>query len=327
MGSPIREKLLTLLVNRGEEYLSGEEISRQLQCSRTAIWKHMQELRKEGYEIEARPKIGYRLLYRPDRVAPEELKSYLKTRHLGHSIRYLSQTSSTQALAHQWAREGAEEGSLVITEEQTEGRGRMGRSWHSPSQSGIWMSLILRPPIPLTSAPHLTLLASVAVTRSLKRETGLPIWIKWPNDLLINGKKICGILTELRGEQDQIHYIVMGIGINVNVSLEQWPQELTGIATSLEIEGKKSYSRPKLIASILRELEGLYLGYLEQGFEPIRILWEEAAGMIGKQVTSHTPQGVRTGTALGLAPSGALNLETKDGIISLYSSDIEYPAF
>ncbi|MGA9173159.1 MAG: biotin--[acetyl-CoA-carboxylase] ligase, partial [Thermoactinomyces sp.] len=200
MEKSIRNELISVLINSQDEFISGEEISRRVGCSRAAIWKHIEELRHEGYEIEARPRSGYRLIYRPDRIAPEEILPYLNTRAFGREIRYEHTTPSTQTIAHQWAREGAPEGAIVLAEEQKQGRGRMGRVWHSPPRTGIWMSLILRPPIPLPVASHLTLLASVGVREGIYRTTGLPIQIKWPNDLLIHGKKVCGILTELRGE-------------------------------------------------------------------------------------------------------------------------------
>ncbi|MFD1395005.1 biotin--[acetyl-CoA-carboxylase] ligase [Kroppenstedtia eburnea] len=323
MSSRVREQLLSFFLERQDDFVSGEEISDQLQCSRTAIWKQIEELRKEGYQIEARPKRGYRLIHRPDRVAPEELKPHLFTDRFGQQIRYRQQVSSTQLLAHEWAREGAEEGSLVITEEQVQGRGRMGRNWVSPPRSGIWMSLILRPPIPLIQAPQLTLLTSVALTRALRKATDLEIRIKWPNDLLIRGRKICGILTETRGEQDQVQYVVVGMGINVNVTESSWPGELKKKATSLAIEGNTTYHRAKLIAGILKELEGLYDAYLVHGFDPIRILWEEYAGMLGRQIRTLTPEGPVEGTAVGLDPSGALLIRRGDRVSPVFSAEID----
>lgn len=323
MAKRIRESLLALLVERSGSFVSGEEISRQVDCSRTAVWKHIEELRKEGYQIDARPRSGYRLLHRPDRVAPEELEPHLATRRFGREIRYWRQLPSTQPAAHEWARQGAEEGALVITEEQTQGRGRLGRYWYSPPYSGIWMSLVLRPPIPLTQAPQLTLMASVAVTRALRRATGLDVRIKWPNDLLIDGKKICGILTELRGEQDQVQYVVMGTGINVNATSDQWLADLEEKATSLAIIGGRTYSRAELIAAILGDLEDMYDGFLSYGFEPIRILWEEYANMLGTVIRASTPRGEVTGEAVGLDPAGALLVRQGDRLLPIYSTDID----
>jgi BirA family biotin operon repressor/biotin-[acetyl-CoA-carboxylase] ligase len=323
LSNRIRESLLALLLEQGHSYVSGEEISRRVNCSRTAIWKHIEELRKEGYQIEARPRSGYRLVYRPDRVAPEEIKPELDTKRFGKEIRYWRQVASTQSLAHEWAREGAEEGALVITEEQTAGRGRLGRSWHSPPYSGIWMSLILRPSIPLTQAPLITLMASVAVTRAIRRVTGLDVRIKWPNDLLVDGKKVCGILTELRGEQDQVQYVVLGMGINVNITPDFFPGELKEKGTSLAIAGGRTYRRVELITAVLKELETIYEGLLSHGFEPIRILWEEYAGMLGTTIRAHTARGEITGKAVGLDSTGALLVRQGEETIPIFSSDID----
>ncbi|SFJ59238.1 biotin--[acetyl-CoA-carboxylase] ligase [Thermoflavimicrobium dichotomicum] len=322
MGQNIRDRLLSLLIQYQPQFVSGEEISRELGCSRAAVWKHIEELRQEGYEIEARPRSGYRLLYRPDRVAPEEIAYHLHTKKFGREIRYQEVVASTQILAHQWAREGAVEGSLVVAEEQTEGRGRLGRSWYSPPRSGVWMSLILRPPILLTEASHLTLLASLGVKQGIERVTGLPIQIKWPNDLLVHGKKICGILTELRGEQDQIHYVILGMGINVNTPEKNWPEELRAIATSLAIELGGPVHRASLIAAILEELEEVYDHYLQSGFSKIKAKWEQSSGIIGKQIVARTPQGVITGIAEHLNDQGALIIRTDRGLVSVHSADV-----
>jgi BirA family biotin operon repressor/biotin-[acetyl-CoA-carboxylase] ligase len=322
----IRNELISVLIHSQDEFISGEEISRRVGCSRAAIWKHIEELRHEGYEIEARPRSGYRLIYRPDRIAPEEILPYLNTRVFGREIRYEHTTPSTQTIAHQWAREGAPEGALVLAEEQRQGRGRMGRVWHSPPRTGIWMSLILRPPIPLPEASHLTLLASVGVREGIYRTTGLPIQIKWPNDLLIHGKKVCGILTELRGEQDRIHYVILGIGINVNAEVNKWPAELKNIATSLANEKGEKIHRPPLVAAILEELEQTYDRYLREGFAFIREKWEATAGMLGRTITARTTQGSVTGVAERLNEQGALLIRTPKGIVPVYSAEVEWNA-
>lgn len=322
MAHSIRDELISVLIENQPYFLSGEEISRKVGCSRAAIWKHIEELRSEGYEIEARPRSGYRLVYRPDRVAPEELTPHLNTKTFGRQIRYEYSTPSTQILAHQWARDGAPEGALVIAEEQVQGRGRLGRDWHSPPRSGVWMSLILRPPITLTEASQLTLLASVGVQQGIERVTGLPVTIKWPNDLLIHGKKVCGILTELRGEQDQIHYIILGIGINVNTPESSFPPELKAIATSLSVELGGNVHRASLIAAILDELEEVYQAYIQKGFSIVRAKWEQAAGMLGKRITARSSQGMITGVAERLNENGALLIRTDQGLIPVYSADI-----
>ncbi|TCS93363.1 biotin--[acetyl-CoA-carboxylase] ligase [Hazenella coriacea] len=324
MRKGIRNELIAVLLQNQTQFLSGEEISQKVGVSRTAIWKHIEELRNEGYEIEAKPRSGYRLVYRPDRVAPEEIIPHLHTQQFGKEIRYEFQTTSTQIAAHQWAKEGAKEGALVVAEEQRSGRGRLGRSWHSPPHTGIWMSLILRPKIPLAHAPHMTLLASIGVSKGIQRVTGLPIQIKWPNDLLINGKKVCGILCELRGEQDRIHYLVTGIGINVNTMETDLPPELKPIATSLAMELGSSVHRASLIAVILEELELIYTQYLAEGFSVVRTEWEKAAGMLGQMIKARTTQGELSGKALSLNENGALLLQTEQGVVPIYSAEIEW---
>ncbi len=323
MGQALRHMILAVLLQNNQSFLSGEEISRHVGVSRAAIWKHIEELRSEGYEIEARPRRGYRLQYRPDRVAAEEIQNELETESFGRNIRYEPVAKSTQILAHQWARAGAVEGSLVIADEQQEGKGRLGRTWHSPPRTGIWMSLILRPSIPLQQASHLTLLASVGVCMAIRKQTNLPITIKWPNDLLLHGKKVCGILTELRGDQDRINYVILGMGLNVNQTEEDFPVDLREIATSLAVEGGKKYSRANLIAQIMQELEEYYRLYLKGGFDPIREKWESLSNLMGKSITARTPQTTVVGIAERLHSDGSLLVRSGGEVITIYSADIE----
>lgn len=319
----IRNEIVRLLIENRAGYVSGEEMSRQVGCSRAAIWKHIEELRQAGYEIEARPRHGYRLKYRPDRIAPEEIHPHLQTERFGQEIDYVYSTPSTQIIAHKRAKDGVPEGTVVVAEEQVEGRGRMGKFWYSPPQTGIWMSLILRPPIPLVDASHLTLVASVGVREAIQKETGLNIQIKWPNDLLVDGKKVCGILTELRGEHDQIHYVIIGIGMNVNVNESEFPEELRDIGTSLAIEAGRMIHRASLMATILKELEQIYFTYLQEGFSVIRQKWECGAGMLGEVITARTAQGPVTGVAERINEQGALLVRTSSGIVPVYSAEID----
>jgi BirA family biotin operon repressor/biotin-[acetyl-CoA-carboxylase] ligase len=322
MPSNVRNKLLEVLIQQEGQYVSGGEISKRLKVSRTAVWKQIEELRKEGYEIEAKPKYGYKLRFRPDRIAPEEIYPHLSTKFIGRNIRYVFSTPTTQGIAHQWAKEEAPEGAFVLAEAQTSGKGRFGRVWHSPPYTGIWMSGVLRPSILLYQAPQLTLLASVAVCKAIQEVTSLPIGIKWPNDLYLNGKKVCGILTEVKGDQDRIEYAVLGIGINVNLPQIQIPSDLRQKATSLMIELGTSIHRAKLICQIWKALEEYYLLYRAQGFEPIRTLWEENANMLGERIVAMTPQGAIEGIALGLNSYGALRVQTETGIQEVYSAEI-----
>ncbi|SFW99916.1 BirA family transcriptional regulator, biotin operon repressor / biotin-[acetyl-CoA-carboxylase] ligase [Thermoactinomyces sp. DSM 45891] len=323
MPQSIRDEILAVLLDRQPNYLSGEELSHQVGVSRAAIWKHMEELRAGGYEIEAKPRSGYRLVYRPDRVAPEEIYPHLQTNRFGREIQYQNQTPSTQLIAHQWAKEDAQEGAIVVAEEQVDGKGRLGRVWHSPPRTGIWMSLILRPPIALQNAYHLTILTSVGIKRGIERVTGLDIQIKWPNDLLIDGKKVCGVLTEIRGEQDRIHYAIIGIGMNVNTKKQDFPKEILDIATSLSIELGGDIHRATLISAILAELEECYERYLKEGFQAIQQEWERGAYKMDQMITVRTPQGDHTGILKGLYDTGALKLQVDQGTIAVYSAEID----
>nr|WP_207789037.1 biotin--[acetyl-CoA-carboxylase] ligase [Neobacillus terrae] len=320
--SELRKKLLDAFTNAGDSYLSGQAVAELLGCSRTAVWKHIEELRKEGFQLEAVRRKGYRILHTPDRMTEDEIRLGLKTSFIGRNIDYQESTGSTQKIAHQLSNDDAPEGTVVVAEEQVSGRGRMDRKWHSPKYTGIWMSIILRPNILPARAPQLTLLAAVAVVQAMEEVTGLVPEIKWPNDILINGRKVTGILTELQAEADRINSVIIGIGINVNQ--ESFPEEIEQTATSLLIEKGEAVSRTELIKSVFAHLEKLYSIYLENGFLPIKLLWESYAVSIGKTLKARTLTSVIEGRALGITDDGVLKIEDKDGVIhQVYSADIE----
>jgi BirA family transcriptional regulator, biotin operon repressor / biotin---[acetyl-CoA-carboxylase] ligase len=324
LQSEIRKKLLDAFSIHENEYISGQALAETIGCSRTAIWKHIEELRKEGFELEAVRNKGYRIVKTPDSVTADEIRLGLKTNYLGQTISYHDTVESTQRIAHRLAYEEMPEGTIVIAEEQSAGRGRMDRKWHSPKYTGIWMSIILRPKIPLAKAPQLTLIAAVAVVQAIEELTELTPKIKWPNDILINGRKMTGILTELQAESDQINSVIMGMGINVNQKSEDFPTEIQKIATSIAIEQGSTLSRAALIRSVLTHLEKLYTLYLEKGFYPIKLLWESYAISIGQQIKAKTLTNVIEGKALGITDDGVLKIEDQAGEIHLvYSADIE----
>lgn len=324
MQSEIRKELLDAFTNAGDSFLSGQYIADLIGCSRTAVWKHIEELRKDGFQLEAVRKKGYRIVKTPDMIKPDEIRLGLKTKYIGQNIHYEESVNSTQKIAHRLAYEGAPAGTVVIAEEQLTGRGRMDRKWHSPKYTGIWMSLILRPNLSLTKAPQLTLLAAVSVVQAIEEVIGLSPEIKWPNDILINGKKITGILTELQAEADRINSIIMGIGINVNQQLGDFPEELQKTASSLYIETGNKISRAELIRSVFTHFEKMYELYLTEGFYPIKLLWESYAISIGKQIKARTLTATIEGKALGITEDGVLQLEDENGNIhSIYSADIE----
>lgn len=321
----MKERLIQLFEESRERYLSGEQISRELNVTRTAVWKHIQTLKEDGYVFEAAPRLGYKLVSAPDRLRPEAITRILRTEVLGREIHCFDEADSTQNIAHRLVREGAPEGTLVITERQTSGRGRLGRHWHSPKGKGIYMSLVVKPSIPIHLMPHLTLLAAVALCRAIRIAVpGLNPGIKWPNDLLIGGKKISGILMESSAENEALQYIVAGIGISCNLQPEDYPEELKDRATSLLIESGARVDRAGLIAEFLYQLEELYKLYLEQGFTPIRTLWEASSATIGQEVRMITHGGTFVGTAVSLDDWGGLTLRQADGSFrTVYSADTE----
>ncbi|MEQ2528110.1 biotin--[acetyl-CoA-carboxylase] ligase [Robertmurraya yapensis] len=324
MQSTLRKKLLDAFTEHRGEYLSGQYLADLIGCSRTAVWKHIEDLRHEGFELEAIRRKGYRIVKAPDLVTANEIRLGLKTSTIGQEIHYHETVDSTQKIAHRLGLENVPEGTVVIADEQVGGRGRMNRPWHSPKGTGVWMSIILRPNIPLPKAPQLTLLTAVAVVQAIGDCTGLEPHIKWPNDILINGKKVTGILTELQAEADQIHSVIIGIGINVNQQKDDYPPELQSIATSLAIEKDEFVNRAELVQAVFARLEKLYTLYLEKGFLPIKLLWESYAISIGKKITARTLSGNLTGKALGITDDGVLMLEDESGTIhQIYSADIE----
>lgn len=324
LQSEIRKKLLAAFSKANGDFISGQKISDLLGCSRTAVWKHIEDMRKEGFELEAVRKRGYRIIQAPDKISGNEIQLGLKTEKLGRNIIYKETVDSTQKIAYQLAYDGAVEGTVIVADEQASGRGRLNRSWYSPKGTGIWMSLILRPEIPPQQAPQLTLLTAVAVAQGIQEATGLIPNIKWPNDILINNKKVVGILTELQAESDRINSVIIGIGINVNQL--NFPDEIASIATSLAIEKGIKINRAKIIQHILLKIEKLYKEYLQNGFSLIKVLWESYAISIGRRIIARTLNETIEGIATGITEEGVLLLEGLDGEIHhVYSADIELP--
>ncbi|EEL51384.1 Biotin--[acetyl-CoA-carboxylase] synthetase [Bacillus cereus Rock3-44] len=284
----------------------------------------MEDLRSEGYELEAVRRLGYRIASKPDKVTSNEIQLGLQTEFIGRTVYFEESVESTQHIAAKLAYEGAAEGTIVVAEEQTAGRGRLSRKWHSPKGTGIWMSIILRPAIPVHHAPQLTLLAAVSVAQAIEKCIGVNVGIKWPNDILIEGKKAVGILTEMQADPDKINAVIMGIGINANQSKEHFADEIKEIATSLAIESGKPIVRAELMQQIFLQMEKLYEEYIKNGFSVIKLLWESYAISIGKEITARTMKETITGTAKGITADGVLILEDRTGHIHhIHSADIE----
>ncbi|MDP2841491.1 MAG: biotin--[acetyl-CoA-carboxylase] ligase [Candidatus Methanoperedens sp.] len=264
----------------------------------------------EGYMIKSSTKEGYTLVGSPDVLAPAEIKAGLKTSMMGKNIHYFKETESTNILARDMAG-SVDEGTVIIAESQTGGRGRMGRKWISP-EGGIWLSVVLKPRMQPLHAPRITLLAGVAVAKTI-RNFGLSAKIKWPNDVLINGKKVCGILTEIGAEMDSIQYIVVGIGIDANVDTETFPEEFRDSSTSLKNELGYDINRVEFVQKLLIELESLYLKFQKEGFTSIIEEWRMMSATIGQWVKITTQSRIMYGEAVGVDSDGALILETGEG--------------
>lgn len=318
-------ELINMLLEHPGQYISGEEMSRRLSISRTAVWKQIAKLREQGYEFESAPRRGYRLISQPDRLSQTALLHALSgNQSLGNRIKLLTSVTSTQEEVRRLAEEGAPHGTLVVAEEQTAGRGRQGRRWYSPPGKGIWMSLLLRPDRqPVSIAPQLTLLTAVAVCRAV-RKFGVDAGIKWPNDVLVDGRKLCGILVESIAEDELIRYAIAGIGIDVNLQLEDIPQELLPRVTSVQIASGRRVERTELIGAVMMEMEQLYQLYTEKGFAPIAHLWEALSVTLGRRITMRTPDGEISGQATALAENGALLLlEDSGNTRMIFSGEVQ----
>lgn len=325
MNLTLKDEILKRFLSANGEPLSGQQLGEEFGISRTAIWKHMQTLQDEGYTFDTIKKKGYVLVATPDRVDPARISNYLATNRLGQSIHYFEDCTSTQTIGHELARNEAVDGTVIIAESQSKGKGRMARHWESTKGKGIWMTVIIRPNVLPHQAPQFTLVVAVAVVNAIKSlYKHIHPEIKWPNDILINGKKCTGILTEMIAEIDQVQALLIGIGINVNQQSSDFPEELQNIATSLSIEENESLDRAILIATILNYLEKYTDLYVQHGFSPIKILWEEASGTIGKRIRATTLREVIEGLAIGITEDGILEIQLDNGEIKrVYSADIE----
>lgn len=306
------------------EPLSGEVLAARLGLSRAAVWKRINRLKARGYAIAGSPRRGYLLLAATDKLLPEEILLGLKARRLCGPVHHFEEVASTNDLAKELAARGAPEGTLVVAEAQSRGRGRLGRQWNSPPGTGLYVSLLLRPPLPPTEMPQITLTTAVAVARALKRVTGVAPGIKWPNDLLLAGKKLGGILTEMETESDQIRHLVVGLGLNVGN--RAFPEELADMATSLALglgRPLPKNSRLAILKAWLEEFEDLYERFLAREFTGILEEWRSLTVTLGQRVTVRQGPLAIHGLALEVAPDGALLLETDSGeVVRVTSGEI-----
>ena len=306
--------MLALLKGHRGEWVSGQILAERLDMTRAAIWKRIGALKEQGYGIDALPRKGYRLRDIPDRLLASEIRDGLKTRAIGQKdIHHFEQTDSTNKRAKEIAAVGAAEGTLVVAEEQTQGRGRLDRHWFSPAGQGIYASVVLRPALPPSEATRLVLLAAVAVAETLISATGLKATIKWPNDVLVAGKKIAGILTELAMEMDAVDYMIIGLGLNVNIRADELPEDIRGRATSILAETGNPFSRPLLLRHILESFENCYDQLMTSGFEPIMARWRDLADMLGRTVSVQTRSGHYRGLVIDFDHDGFMILQDDHG--------------
>ncbi len=310
------EQILALLRQHTEAHISGEAISHTLNISRSAVWKQISALRAAGYLISAEPSKGYSLDASPDTLHVSEIRNGMKSRLIGRRLLSVAEAVSTNASAFRLAEEGAEEGTALIADFQSGGKGRMGRVWASPRGVNLYCSIILRPEIKPVAAPQLTFLSAVAVARTIERLSDLKPRIKWPNDILIDGKKVAGLLNEMSAETDKVNFVVLGIGVNINMRAEQFPADLRHPATSIFIETGKTVSRSSFARVLLEELDELYLEFIKEGYAPVRKEWLEKSMLAGALVTVSDNGSSRSGRVRGIDESGALILETGEQILS-----------
>ncbi len=312
-GQDARTTILTLFRNTGDSFVSGAQISRALGVSRTAVWKKIEQLRLLGYAIEAVPSKGYRLQVTPDVLLPSEVKAGLDTELIGREVVYCAETDSTNLRAHELGKAGALEGTVVLADSQTAGKGRLGRKWCSPAGVNLYASVLVRPPVAPRYASQLTFLSAAAVARAVAEIGDLPVTVKWPNDVLVHGRKVAGLLNELDAETERIHYLVLGIGVNINMDSDQFPEDLRYPATSMMLECGRTLSRRAFACCLLRHLDSLYALYLARGFEPVLAAWQEYFDLTGRIVEVDYQDRRVIGCVKGLGNDGALLLELSDG--------------
>ncbi len=312
-------RVLLALRDAGEQTRSGEALSAQLGVSRAQIWKHVETLRSAGYQIEGEPGGGYRFIAAPDRLYAEEVQPRLRTRWLARRFVWLDTTDSTNRVAADLAREGAEHGTTIVAEGQSAGRGRLGRAFFSPPHANLYTSIVLRPDLDTARAPTTILAAAIAVAETVAAFAGEPdaVEIKWPNDVLLGGRKTSGILMEMSAEATRVHHLILGIGVNLNVERESFPEEFRALATSLAAHRGARVDRVAFAARLYDNLEAILDRHADGGFEALRKRFEARFRMRGRQVRVLDAIGGKgaavEGTAIGIDLDGALLVVRRDG--------------
>jgi BirA family biotin operon repressor/biotin-[acetyl-CoA-carboxylase] ligase len=314
--------LLTLFANNATIAISGSRIAKEIGVSRSTVWRWVERLREVGVRVKGRPNTGYFLERVPDILTADLLRQQLKGGMFGKRIHHFFRTDSTNRVAMELGYTNEPEGAVVIAEEQTAGRGRAGRNWHSERATGIYATLLLRPKISPVEAPLLTMMAGLSAHAAIQAQTGLQPDVKWPNDLVLNGKKLGGILTEMHAEPTLVRFVIVGIGINVNQ--EKFPAELSAIATSLRAETGKSQSRLELLARLLREFETDYNRFLRDGSGSVTERFAHVSSYAsGKRVRVTNGNETYVGVTAGLRPEGLLQIRRDDGaLVTVLAGDV-----
>lgn len=317
----MKSEILKML-RQADGYISGQEICEQFHVSRTAVWKAINQLKAEGYEIEAVRNKGYHIIDGPDKMTENEIRSLLATKWAGQKLFCYDEIDSTNLALRRLDDQDSVHGALIVADKQSAGRGRRGRAWESPAGSNIFMSILLKPDIMPDQAPMMTIVMAYSVAKAIRNLTGLDAKIKWPNDIVLNGKKVCGILTEMSAEIDFVHYVIIGIGINVN--MESFSDELLSTATSLYIEGGKRVKRSKLIAEIFGEFEKDYEDFIKDGnLGRLKVPYNELLVNCEQEVRVLQPGKEYEGIAHGIDDEGNLLVETEDGEIhKVYAGEV-----
>jgi len=308
-----KDDVLRLLRTARSGYLSGAALAAEMGVSRTAVWKHIKTLEREGYAIEAVPSKGYSLTSSPDVIIAGEVKQGLRTKTIGSEILHYTEVASTNTLAMELAQKGAVDGAVIIAETQAVGKGRLGRTWTSPA-GNLYVSLVLRPSVPISKAPLITLMGAVAVASAIRRYCGLPAGIKWPNDILLSGKKVSGLLTEMSAEPDRIRHIVLGIGVNVNMDSNTLPTDVRKLSTTLADATGRLVDRTALLRTLLTELDLWYHRFLK-GEGTVLAAWKELNVTLGHRVAVSGGSAKMEGLAHDVDAEGRLILKLDDGTL------------
>ncbi len=322
-GKPGRAvDILVLLKRHTDEFLSSRDIAEALSITRNNVYDAIAYLRESGYDIEANRREGYKLINIPDLLSPVEIVSGLHTRELGYRVYSYNTVGSTNDLAHDLAKSGFPQGTLVVADSQTRGKGRLGRQWHSPSGKGLYFSLIVRPEIPPDRIAGLSLVTGLAVIRAIKKLSGIETQAKWPNDVLYKSRKLAGVLVEMAAELDRIDYLIIGCGVNVKHLRKDFPFGLQMKATSLKMITKKDISRVNLLQVILKEFESLYDNFIAHGFNYVREELVNCSAIIGKRITLRVGKTKIIGKVTGFDDLGQLVVKSKKGLMSYPGGEV-----